>query len=477
MDKMYDVLLISFTGSNVSKELERIARVYDEKEVELNVSFPGALAHLGTKLIRNGYTCDYLSSFEDFKDELKEKLTTNDYKYVGISTTHITDFESLEKIAAFVKKYKPSATIFVGGPFIVAKTKQFTLRELQLLYKKIGADIYFNSYAGGDKLIEIIEALNGKREMADIKNITFRSGNQFIKNETEIEYESLEDCNLDWKLFGDQNLKIVPIRASISCPYSCTFCAYPIHSGKHQIRTIDNVERELNQIYEMGKTQIVHFIDDNLNVPTERFKDMLLMMKRNQYNFKWFSYVRCQFITDELAQLMKETGCVAVILGLESGNQEMLNRMNKKTTVEDLTRGISILKKHGIATMGFFFVGFPGETEESVNDTINFINNAAPDFYAVVPWYYDITTPISKQKEAYNLVGNNYQWSHATMDYGKAEELCNEFPKRITNSTIKTIQTHHVFEMLAHGFELDEVKSILKNIGNEVRLGKNLRKK
>lgn len=472
----YDVLLINYTGSDLFKEISRIKNVYQEKPFELNVSFPGALAHIGTKLRKAGFTCDYITSFVDYKDDLQIKLQNHEYDFVGISTTHITDLETIREIASFVRSYNRDCKIIVGGPFVVAKAKQFSDIERQLLYKRLGADLYMNSNVGGDRFISIIDAYRGNGDMNQIVNITYKNGNRFIQTESRQEYELLSDCEIDWSYFTDYNIKIVPVRASVSCPYSCKFCAYPIHSGKYQIRDLEEVERELDQIHSIGKTEIVHFIDDSLNIPPDRFIDLLQILKKKNYGFKWFSYVRCQFITDEIAKLMKETGCFAVILGLESGNQQVLDNMDKRVKVSELKRGIKALKNNGIATMGFFFVGFPGETVQSVYDTIDLIENDGPDFYAVVPWYFDVTTPIAKEKDKYDLKGNNYQWSHSTMDYETAVKLCDEFPKNIKNSAIKTIQTHHVFELIAQGFKIEEVKSILRSIGNEVRLGRNLHK-
>src|SRR5690606_32386931 len=96
--------------------------------------------------------------------------------------------------------------------------------------------------------------------------------------------------------------------------------------------------------------------------------------------------------------------------------------MNKMANVEDYKRGIALLKKYDIATYASFIIGFPGETEDTIKDTIDFIETAQPDFFRAQLWYYDTMTPIHKEAQKYGLFNSQFEWSHNTMNSGEAAE-------------------------------------------------------
>jgi radical SAM superfamily enzyme YgiQ (UPF0313 family) len=150
------------------------------------------------------------------------------------------------------------------------------------------------------------------------------------------------------------------------------------------------------------------------------------MMVKNRYGFKWHSYFRCQYADRETVALMKESGCEGVFLGIESGSEQILKNMNKASHVEKYLEGIALLKQQGIVTFGSFITGFPGETHDTVRETIQFIKQSGLDFYRTQVWYCEPITPIWNQREKYNIKGESFEWSHATMDSKTACQLIEE---------------------------------------------------
>jgi anaerobic magnesium-protoporphyrin IX monomethyl ester cyclase len=167
---------------------------------------------------------------------------------------------------------------------------------------------------------------------------------------------------------------------------------------------------------ESGDVKNVVFIDDTFNVPFPRFKDICRMMIRKNYGFNWFSYFRCSNSDEEAIELMAESGCKGVFLGIESGSPAILTNMNKAATIEKYERGIEWLRRYGIMSFASFIVGFPGETEETVEETISFIKETRPDYYRAQMWYCEPGTPIQNQREKYGIDGEGFVWSHNTMD-------------------------------------------------------------
>jgi p-methyltransferase len=158
------------------------------------------------------------------------------------------------------------------------------------------------------------------------------------------------------------------------------------------------------------------------------------MMIRKQYNFNWFSYFRCSNSDEEAIQLMAESGCKGVFLGIESGSPTILKNMNKAATIEKYTQGIEWLRQYGIMTFGSFIVGFPGETAATVQETIDFIKETKPDYYRAQMWYCEPGTPIQNERETYDINGEGFVWNHATMDSLEAMDHIDKMFLSITES-------------------------------------------
>jgi hypothetical protein len=158
------------------------------------------------------------------------------------------------------------------------------------------------------------------------------------------------------------------------------------------------------------------------------------MMNANDFNFRWVSFLRCSNVDEEALDLMKDSGCIGVLLGIESGDQRILQLMNKSAKVERYRWGISELNKRGIASFASLICGFPGETEESVNNTIAFIEESKPTFFNVQLYYHDTRAPIQKKAETFGIHGAGYSWSHNTMDWKGAAALAEYMFRSIENS-------------------------------------------
>jgi radical SAM superfamily enzyme YgiQ (UPF0313 family) len=102
--------------------------------------------------------------------------------------------------------------------------------------------------------------------------------------------------------------------------------------------------------------------------------------------------------------------------GIESGSQTILKNMNKAATIERYGYGIKHLHDRQILTFGSFIMGFPGETKETVDETLNFIKENKPTYYRAQSWYCEPGTPIDMQREKYGIKGEGFVWSHNTMD-------------------------------------------------------------
>jgi radical SAM PhpK family P-methyltransferase len=441
--------------------------------LNMGESLCASIAYLGTYLHRRGFTFDFINSFQDEKARLAEKLVEYNILTIAITTTlYVSVFPILE-IIEFIKKYNNTARIIVGGPFIYTQTRTRDSASLDYLFKTvIGADVYVNSSQGEAALVKIIQSLKNNSPLEKINNIYYQNNGGYVKTPAAPENNKLADNMVNWDLFAPRINEYVNIRTSISCPFSCAFCGFPEHAGTYQTVQVEQVEKELNALQEIEKLKSVYFIDDTFNVPLNRFKTLLRRMIKNRFQFRWHAQFRVQYSDRETIELMKESRCEGVYLGLESGNNHVLKNMNKAVNVEKYYEGIALLKEYEIPTIGSFIIGFPGETYDTVQDTVKFIKESGLDFYRTQLWYCDHITPIWRKKDIYKIEGESFEWTHDTMDAKTAMDLIEEIFLSI-REPIWVPQYNFDFDNVMHlldrEMDLEQIKRFLKSFYRGVK--------
>jgi p-methyltransferase len=317
----------------------------------------------------------------------------------------------------FIRQHNDKVKIVVGGPLISNHARNNQGGSLQTALDDMGADIYVVEGQGELTLTRIVECLKQGNSLSTVPNIIYFENGELHSTKTMPENNSLDENFIDWRNFSAESLgPTLQTRTARSCAFKCSFCNYPTRAGALTLTSIDVIERELDSMRAAGDVRNVVFIDDTFNVPFPRFKEICRLMIRKQYNFNWFSYFRCSNSDEEAIDLMAESGCKGVFLGIESGSPTILTNMNKSATVEKYAKGIEWLRSRDIMTFGSFIVGFPGETEETVRETVDFIRENEPDYYRAQMWYCEPGTPIQQHREKYDINGEGFIWSHATMD-------------------------------------------------------------
>jgi len=152
------------------------------------------------------------------------------------------------------------------------------------------------------------------------------------------------------------------------CPFSCDFCSKPVWGDLFRKPQLEKVFREIEEIMSLGYT-CLWIADDCFTLDSEYLTAFCHEMIRRKGPVSWTCLSRVDRLTPELVDLMKRAGCIRVYLGLESGSNETLILMNKRVTVEQGIRAVHLFSQAGIGTAGFFMVGYPGETMESVEKT------------------------------------------------------------------------------------------------------------
>jgi radical SAM PhpK family P-methyltransferase len=332
------------------------------------------------------------------------------------------------------------------------------------------ADFYVADSQGESTLANLVETLKEGHNARSVPNLVYVENGALVQTPALPEANSMDEVGIDWAAFArEEDLgRTIQMRTARSCAFKCSFCNYPTRAGKLSLASLETIEAELESIRAIGGVRNVVFIDDTFNVPLPRFKEICRMMIEKNYGFNWFSYFRCSNSDEESFDLMAESGCKAVFLGIESGSPAILKNMNKAATIEKYAEGIKALRQRGITTFGSFVLGFPGETEETVAETVSFIRQNQPDFYRAQMWYCEPGTPIARQSDTYKIRGEGFTWEHATMSSLEAMDHIDRMFLTVKESVWLpqwSFDFWFIPYALGKGIPLDEFKKFVSHAG------------
>lgn len=432
-----------------------------------------AAAYLTNFLRHHGHTASYINLFQSEKEKLIEYLAQDPY-CVAITTTFYVVNLPVNEMVEFIREHNPRVRIVVGGPLVSNHARHSPGDTLKAPLVDMGADIYVLEGQGELTLANIVECLKNGSDLKSVPNIVYFENDQLQRTKVVPENNSLDENFIDWRSFPDEQLGAsLQMRTARSCAFKCSFCNYPTRAGALTLSSIDVIEKELDSMRALGNVQNVIIIDDTFNVPYPRFKDICRMMIRKNYQFNWFSYFRCSNSDEEGIELMARSGCKGVFLGIESGSPTILENMNKSATIEKYAKGIEMLRRHGIMTFGSFITGFPGETEQTVQETIDFIRDTKPDYYRSQMWYCEPGTPIQNERGKYKIDGEGFVWSHATMDSLQAMDHIDKMFLTIDESLWLPQWSFDFWTIpyfIGRGFSFDRFKSFMTQAHKMLRL-------
>jgi p-methyltransferase len=423
------------------------------------------VCYLVSFLRRRSYRTEFINFYNEETARFCELLKDRP-RSVAITTTFYYEAEPIKEIVAFVREYSPETKVIVGGPHIFNVCTDNAPAIQDILLREMGADIYIFDSQGEATLAKLCGAFREENpDLSAIPNLIYTADQYtFQRSVRQPEVNNLDIEAVDWSLFEPDFLApSVQLRTARSCAFKCAFCRYPVMAGALDLTSLEVVERELKYLHSVGVKQLM-FIDDTFNVPLKRFKELCRMMISNKFGFNWFSYFRCSNSDEEAFDLLAEAGCKGVFLGIESGDDRVLKVMNKAASVDKYAMGIDHLNRRGVITFASFIIGHPGETEETVKNTLAFINSTGPMFYCLESFFCDPKVPIASRASEFGLSGTGYAWKHNTMDWERASDLVDEGYRTISNSTVLPLYGFDLWSiayLLGKGMSLDQIRRFL----------------
>jgi anaerobic magnesium-protoporphyrin IX monomethyl ester cyclase len=340
---------------------------------------PIGLAYLAAVLQENGIEVKVIDcqALDINHERLRSELISYQPNIVGI--TSIAPLMSSALLSAkAVKETLPGVPVVMGGPHA-------TFMDEQIIAKESAVDLIVRG-EGEQTLLEIAQNLGVQNKIRSIQGITFRDNNQvlrtpnrpFIQNLDALPRPAYNQFQLDkYRLFGK---RVLPVITSRGCPFQCNFCVATRMFGKeYRMRSAESVLDELEWLKNTHGAEAFTFYDDTLTFNKERLYKICDGMKSRGINLPWDCQTRVDQVTPEVLAKMRAAGCQQVFFGVESGCQKVLNAISKKTRVEQNEKAIKMAKDAGLFVTISLIIGYPGETQDTLKETLTFVQKTKPD--------------------------------------------------------------------------------------------------
>ncbi len=315
-------------------------------------------------------------------------------------------FENSIKLAEGIKRRNPSIHIFAGGPHV----DYFRDR----IYRVTDAFDVLAYGEGEETIIELADYVLGKKELESIFNLVIRKGSEIIQT-PERRLEDLDrsspvyDTDTYPALKGDKKIKLFLSEFSRGCPFSCNFCGHSNKSGSRwRTKSAERICKEFRYVSDTHGTRV--FRNGDSNTPGKLINDVAKKIITDGLDVEYalISHVNNLFSVD--LKLLKDSGCFSIFFGIESGNQHIVDHyINKGLNLEKAKKIIDECRGNDLFVVTSYVYPSPGDTEESKNDTFEFIKKSKADAVNICT---PIVTPRSTwgdNPEKYGIeLGENY---------------------------------------------------------------------
>lgn len=356
--------------------------LYSKAKVKVAVSENPSLtfAVLAAPLVEAGHEVEILDldMTNQPATELEQRLDEFSPDYVGITCTTPL-FYKMKYIASLVKMHDPNIVVVVGGPH------PSSLPESTL------ADSNSDIVCVGEGDITMTEIVAGA-DWSSIRGIWYKGDGKVIANPSREYITDLDQFPLPaWNLFDLKRYRtprlscrrnpVGAMEASRGCVFGCTYCNKNIFGRTFRMKSPQRVVDEMEYMLNIGFKEI-HIIDDAFTTDLEKAKQICDLIKRRGLSFPWklCNGIRVDRVDREFLEKAYDAGCYGIAFGIESGEQTLLDNINKGTTLEQARKVLKWTKEIGIETLAFFMIGLPGETEETMQKTIDFAKELDPDY-------------------------------------------------------------------------------------------------
>ncbi len=353
---------------------------------------PLGLGYIAAYLKSHGVSVEIVDCTFLTQREAVERIRQSNPKIIGIQSMFSMKNRSLE-LARILRK--DCELLVAGGPLPTTNPELF-LDDFDVVV--VGE--------GEQTMLQIAIEAEKQGSLSNIQGIVYKEkGTGHIKNTpTREEIEDLDSLPFPFReLFDNSDYQnyfskkfgytTTAVMTSRGCPFSCDFCSRPIFGNRFRFRKASRVVDEIEEVASLGYDRI-WFADDCFTLNRDRLLGICNEIIKRGLKIEWECLSRVDTIDAEAIETMKQAGCIRMFFGIESGNDSILELMNKKITINQVRAALSLCEAKGVKAGAFFIVGYPGENDETVLQTIKFASSLPLDYLSFTLPYPIPGTPL-----------------------------------------------------------------------------------
>lgn len=386
---------------------------------ESSMQPPLGLMYIAALLISKGFDDVKIIDSQAEKlsyDEIGERVLKEKPDMVGMTAMTFTMTDVMLS-ARTIKKVSPKTKIIIGGPHTdIYPVETINLPEIDFVIRKEGEYPFLH-------LAQLL-AEGKTADLSEVENLVWKDDygkvrmnklNMDVNDYSQMPLPARHLIPID-KYFSvmTENNPITTMISAKGCPYKCIFCYK--HIDKLSYRSPESIADEIEHIKGLGIREIF-FVDDTFYVNSNMAMKICDEIIKRKLGMPWGARARVNNISDEMLEKFKKAGCRRLHIGVESGNDRILQNLNKKITVEMAKKAFALCRKHKIDTLAYFIIGNPGEGRKEIEDTIKLARELKPSFAQFSRMTPFPATKLYEMAIERRIISHDYWKEYATNPY------------------------------------------------------------
>jgi anaerobic magnesium-protoporphyrin IX monomethyl ester cyclase len=375
------------------------------------VAPPLGIAYIAAVLEQNDIAVEIIdaAALEMSWETLEAEIRRVSPQLVAVTALTPTIGQALQT-AELAKKTCPQATVVMGGYH-----PTFNYQEM---LEKDYVDIVVMG-EGEYTLLELVQTLEEGGDLKNVKGIAYQDvvtpPRPLIEDLDELPFPARHLLPMDHYKILNMKLHTATLISGRGCPMQCSFCASAaLHGNKLRMRSAQNVVDEMEHLINDHDAGMIAFMDDTFTLKPSRVAEICDEIIKRDLDTYWGCTARADTLSDELLQKLSDSGCITLFLGVESADQQQLDRVNKQITIDKIRQAFKLSRENDIRTIASVVLGMPGDTKDSIERTIKFVRELNPS-YAL----FSLATPYPGTRFYQEAVQDNLikvkDWSKYTL--------------------------------------------------------------
>lgn len=367
------------------------------------------LAYLAALLRDKGYEVSLIDAnvLNLSKDQILSRLKALNPDYMLYNA--ITD--NLHGTLSWIKLIRKEfdRPVVIGGPHMEIYPKETMTHEC-LDYGVVGD--------GWETLPELLDSLEHQKDLTKVKGIVYRNKDEIILTEARAKTVSLQDVpfpardllpNDKYDMIASKAKPLTIMVTALGCPFTCTYCCTDTNL---RARSAEHIVAEVEECINKYGIKEIEFYDETFTLNRKRMGKFLDLIEEKELKFNFSIRTRVDCVDKELIYRMAKNGCIRVNFGIESGDENVLKATNRNMSIDTIKKSVKMANDAGMLTFGFFMIGLPQDTKESIEKTLKLMLELDLDFMQLNK--FTLLPHTQMYKEYLEKTGNDF-WRQYTL--------------------------------------------------------------